>query len=282
MSVKLIQEKLIAYKCKSELEENHALREISQEVILAALGRGDFFNFASFHGGTCLRIFYGLNRFSEDLDFVLTKPNTEFNINHYLQKVVDECNAFGYKIEIQDRSKKANNIKQAFSKDKSLGKILQLNYSGKTGRMSNIRIKFEIDTNPPQKANSEMKYLDFPFVSMVNIHDKPSLFAGKIHALLCRSYTKGRDWYDFIWYTSQNIKINYDFLSTSINQQGPWQGKVIIVDKKWCKNELSKKIESLDWEIVTNDVRRFIRDFELPSLKLWSKELFLHQLSKII
>lgn len=281
MSIKLIQERLLSYECKSEREEKQALREITQEVILAALGRGDFFNHAIFHGGTCLRIFYGLNRFSEDIDFILIKQNQEFDMNPYLKKVADECKAFGFQIETQDRSNKNVTVKQAFLKENSIGKILQLNYSGQTGRMSNIRIKFELDTNPPQGSGSEMKYLDFPFVSMVNLYDKPSLFAGKIHALLCRQYIKGRDWYDFIWYTGQNISINYKFLSVTIDQQGPWQGKRIIVDEDWCIRELSKKIKSLDWAMVANDVRRFVRDFEQPSLNLWSEDLFLHQLSKI-
>lgn len=281
MSIKLIQERLLSYQCRSEKEEKQALREITQEVILAALGRGDFFNYAIFQGGTCLRIFYGLNRFSEDLDFILINPDWKFDINPHLQKVADECRAFGYRIEIQDRSREGAAIKPAFLKEDSLGRVLQLNYVGRTGRMGNIRIKFEVDTNPPAGFGREMKYLDFPFVSMVVLQDKSGLFAGKIHALLCREYIKGRDWYDFIWYTGQKISIDFKFLSAAMDQQGPWQGKGINIDLKWCIRELTRKIKSLDWPMVANDVRRFVRDSEYSSLDLWSKDLLLHQLSKI-
>jgi hypothetical protein len=123
--------------------------------------------------------------------------------------------------------------------------------------------------------------LDFPFVSAVAVQDKPSLFAGKIHALLCREYSKGRDWYDFIWYTSQGIGINYALLSSAINQLGPWKNQGVAVEKTWLASELKKKITSLDWKRAADDVQRFIRANEQPSLDLWGKKLFLHQLDKL-
>ena len=281
MSIKLIQDRLNSYNCKSELEEEHAVREITQEVALAALSRTGFFKYGIFQGGTCLRIFYGLNRFSEDLDFILKQPNPNFKLQPHLQSLSEELKAYGYNVEITDRSKTDIAVRKAFIKDDSLGKVLQLNHEGKTGPFRKIRVKLEVDTNPPSDSETQIKYLDFPFVSSVTAQDKPSLFAGKIHALLCREYIKGRDWYDFLWYTSQGVKINYKFLASALRQQGPWKSQAIDVNLDWCMAELEKSIESIDWKTTANDVQRFVRVAEQPSLNLWSKELFLAQLEKL-
>ena len=281
MSVQIIQQRLLSYNCKTDIEEQQAIREITQEVVLAALGRDDFFKHALFQGGSCLRIFYGLNRFSEDLDFILQKPAPDFQLKNYLRYLTDELSAYGYNIEITDREKADSTIKKAFLKDGSLGKVIHLRHSKQTGTPAKIRIKLEVDTNPPLGSGYELQYLDFPFVSAVAVQDKPSLFAGKIHALLCRNYIKGRDWYDFIWYTSQGIGINYEFLASAINQIGLWQNRNVKTDKIWVLGELEKKITSLNWKQVSDDVRPFIRSNEQASLNLWSKELFLGQLRKL-
>ncbi len=280
MSTKIIQDRLDSYQCKTALEEEQALREITQEVALAALGRTDFFKFAAFHGGTCLRIFYGINRFSEDFDFLLKEPYQDFNLEPYLKSLSDELDAYGYKLETTDRSKADSAVKKAFIKDDSIGRILQLNHLRADRSMRKIRIKLEIDTNPPGGSNYEIKYLDFPFVSSVTIQDLPSLFAGKIHALLCREYTKGRDWYDFIWYAGRGVDINYQFLASALKQQGPWQGQELKVDKEWSTKTLHERICSLDWQEAKDDIRRFVRQNELASLELWGKELFLDRLDK--
>jgi predicted nucleotidyltransferase component of viral defense system len=281
MSIKLIQDRLDSYNCTSNIEEEHAIREITQEVALAALGRTDFFKYAVFQGGTCLRIFYGLNRFSEDMDFILRETKRDFSLQPHLRAVSDELKAYGYDIEITDRSKVDTAVRKAFLKDDSLGKVLKLQYTDESRPLRKIRIKFEVDTNPPLGSGMEIKYVDFPFISSVTVQDKPSLFAGKIHALLCREYVKGRDWYDFLWYTSQDIGINYEFLSSALQQQGPWSGKDVQVDLKWCLEHLETKISSVDWEAAIDDVHRFIKPAELPSLELWTKDLFLSQLRKI-
>ena len=281
MSVKIIQQRLSDYNCKTDIEELHAIREITQELVLAALGRGDFFRHALFHGGTCLRIFYGLNRFSEDMDFILREADPEFQLKDHIKHLTDELAAYGYNIQISDRNQVDAKIKKAFLKDDSVGKLIEFHYAGQTGTMAKIRIKLEVDTNPPLASGSELKYLDFPFVSSVAVQDRPSLFAGKIHALLCREYVKGRDWYDLIWYTSNRTGINYGFLTSAIDQLGPWQNQNIAVDKAWTLNQLEKKIVALDWKYATEDVLRFVRTKEQPSLKLWSKELFLEQLKKL-
>jgi predicted nucleotidyltransferase component of viral defense system len=281
MSVKLIQERLDSYHCRSNLEEQHAVREITQEVTLAALGRTEFFKDALFQGGTCLRIFYGLNRFSEDMDFLLREPNRDFSLQPHLRAVRDELAAYGYQVEIVDRSQAGEAVKKAFLKDDSLGKVLQLKYRDRSGPLRKIRVKLEVDTNPPAGSGLEVKYVDFPFVSSIVVQDKPSLFAGKLHALLCRDYVKGRDWYDFLWYTSQSVPVNYVFLASALAQQGPWHSATISVDGPWCRARLQERINSVDWAAAREDVRRFVKASEYPSLELWSRELFLSRLDKI-
>ncbi|MCK4540699.1 MAG: nucleotidyl transferase AbiEii/AbiGii toxin family protein [Spirochaetales bacterium] len=281
MSIKIIQTRLDSYDCRSAIEEEHAVREITQELALAALGRTAFFKYSAFQGGTCLRIFYGLDRFSEDMDFLLKEPDSKFQLEPYLKTISDELTAYGYNIEISNRSDEDKTVKKAFLKDDSIIKVLHLSHLAGKGHIRKIKIKLEIDTNPPLKSSTEIKYLDFPYTSSVVIQDKPTLFAGKIHALLCREYLKGRDWYDFIWYTSQGIGINYKFLSSALNQQGPWKNRNMDVDRKWCHTELEKKIASIDWISAANDVHRFVRSAYHPSLELWSEDLFLSQLSKL-
>lgn len=281
MSVKIIQDRLNSYDCRSSIEEEHAIREITQEVVLAALGRTEFFKHAVFQGGTCLRILYGLNRFSEDLDFILKETDRTFDLQPHLQSVRTELDAYGYDLEIVDRSRADVAVRKAFLKDDSLGKLLQLRHADRSGPLRKLRIKLEVDTNPPSGSGMEIRYVDFPFVSSVTVQDRPSLFAGKLHALLCREYVKGRDWYDFLWYTSQGAGINYAFLASALRQQGPWKDRDLHVDLAWCLEQLGRRIRSVDWQDVREDVRRFVKTSEQPSLELWSEDLFLSQMRKI-
>ena len=281
MSVKMIQDRLDNYGCRSTLQEEQALREITQEIALAALGRTDFFQKAGLQGGTCLRIFHGLNRFSEDLDFALHQPDSTFLLKPYLDDLAKELTAYGYGLELDDRSKVTQAVRKAFVKDDSLGKLLRLNYKPATGPLRKLRIKLEVDTNPPAGATFETKYLDFPFPSAACLFDLPSLFAGKFHALLCREYLKGRDWYDFIWYTARKTPVNYAMLSSALAQTGPWKGQPVQADRSWCVENLRTKIEATDWMRARNDVRRFVKPNELPSLNLWSREFFLAQTDKL-
>jgi hypothetical protein len=135
--------------------------------------------------------------------------------------------------------------------------------------------------NPPSGTSFETKYLDFPFPSAVCVFDLPSLFAGKIHALLCREYLKGRDWYDFIWYTARKTPVNYGLLSSALAQLGPWQGQRVRTDRDWCVRHLRTKIDAMDWKQAREDVRRFVKPNELPSLDLWSRKFFLAQCEKL-
>jgi len=155
MSVRMIQDRLAGYDCRSALEEEQALREITQEIVLAALGRTDFFQKAGFQGGTCLRIFHGLPRFSEDLDFALTDADRGFRLGSYLESVATELAAYGYALEIDERDK-VGAVRMGFLKDDSLGGLLQLGYRPAMGPLRKIRIKLEVDTNPPGGARYDM------------------------------------------------------------------------------------------------------------------------------
>ena len=282
MSVRMIQDRLDGYKCQSTAEEEQALREITQEIVLAALGRTDFFQKAAFQGGTCLRIFHGMNRFSEDLDFALQVSDDSFALKPYLEALSQELAAYGYGLQMDDRSKVAQAVRMAFVKDDSLGNLLHLNYKPATGPLRKLRIKLEVDMNPPAGASFETKYLDFPFPSAVCVFDLPSLFAGKIHALLCREYLKGRDWYDFVWYTARKTAVNHELLSSALAQLGPWQGREVRTDRIWYVEQLRAKIETTDWKRARDDVQRFVKPHELPSLELWSREFFLAQCVKLV
>lgn len=281
MSIKIIQERLDSYRCRSQQEEENALREITQEVALAALSRTDFFKMAAFQGGTCLRIFYSLDRFSEDLDFVLKDPDMHFQLEPYVKHLADELNAYGYRMEIIDRSRADQAVKKCFLKDDSLGKIVSLQHVRGGTEQKKIRIKLEVDANPPAGSNFENKFLDFPFACSVTAQDAPSLFAGKSHALFCREYGKGRDWYDFIWYVSRKIPVNYTLLSNALNQVGPWAGLNVRADKDWYCAEMKRKIVSVDWEEIKAELARFLKPEAVGTLQVWNQEFFLDRLTKL-
>jgi len=281
MSIRMIEQRLKSYTVSSEIEEMQALREITQEIILASLGKTGFFSQASFKGETCLRIFHGLNRFSEDLDFTLLEPNPEFAWQEYLAVVETDVVSFGYQMEVTDRHETESTVRLAFLKDEAVGKILQLRYAGKTKILEKIRIKLEIDTNPPSGGQNELKYMDFPYLSPISVQNPATLFAGKIHALLCRKYVKGRDWYDFIWYTARKTPVNYLYLEEALRQSGPWKDTKVHVDKSWLRDALHQRITSIDWKEAGNDVRRFIPVGEQFSIDFWNAEVFLQQLDKL-
>lgn len=282
MSVDIIQRRLDDYRCASREEEDHALREITQEVALAGLGRTDLFKFAAFLGGTCLRIFYGLNRFSEDVDLVLKEPSSTFRIEPYLKNIAQEVSAYGYQMEVSNLSKDDRIVQKAFLKDGSIGRMFHLKHIRADRSMAKIRIKVEVDTNPPSGGKYEVKYLAFPFPAAVTCHDEPSLLAGKLHALLCREYVKGRDWYDLLFYTARRIRPNYALFSSSMKQSGPWEGQQIDFNARWCHEALVKKIRSLDWKAARTDVSSFVRSYERPSLELWGPEFFESQIDFLV
>lgn len=273
-----IQSRLSDYHCKSAREEDQALCEILQDLILAALGRTGFFCKAAFHGGTHLRIFHGLKRFSEDLDFALKEGDADFAFSPYLDKVKAELASFGVKVEVVDKSKADSTVKKAFLKDDSIIRILNLKFMNNVGSRQTprkLRIKLEVDSLPPAGATYESLSLSFPFPSSVTAFDLPSAFSGKMHALLCREYVKGRDWYDFIWYCGARVPLNHALLSAAIDQNGPWAGQHIRTSDTWARDELKKAISSLDWQKAREDVEPFIHETELASLQYFNAEYFM-------
>lgn len=241
----------------------------------------NFYEKAAFHGGTCLRIFYTLNRFSEDLDFSLLHPDSDFDFSRYLDHLKQEFKTFGYEIEIKERPAAHTQVKSLFLKENSIGKFLTLHHQKLNSRPKSIKIKLEIDINPPDGAEVENKYCDFPLNFAVTAQKISSLFAGKIHALLTRAYTKGRDWYDFLWYAGRKTEINILYLTNALNQTGSWAGQNIKVNNVWILRRLQKRIEEIRWDETKIDILRFIKPIELKSLDLWTTEYFLSKLNDL-
>lgn len=281
MSLTIIQDRLKSYNSRSKQEEINALKEIYQEIALAGLARSDFFKAGAFQGGTSLRIIHQLKRFSEDLDFTLLKPSEEFRWQHYLNAIEMEFNSFGVQLEIKERLQAQGPIKTAFLKEDSFAKILELSYDRLPSDEQKITIKLEVDTNPPDGSVFVNTFLTYPYPFSILVQDFPSLFAGKCHALLCRKYEKGRDWFDFLWYLSKGIQINYLLLRNALYQMGPYQGQHIPFSKKWLVEAFRKKIIETDWRVAKRDVEYFLRQEERRFVEHWSKELFEAQIEKM-
>jgi predicted nucleotidyltransferase component of viral defense system len=275
-----VDDMLKKYSCSSIDDYRNALKEIIQEITLLGLFRSNFFDVAAFYGGTSLRIFYGLERFSEDLDFSLIKKNKDFNIEPYCSFVKDELASFGFNVEVSKKYKnKETNIESAFIKGGTL--IHLLNITGINPPVKGVagnelmKIKLEVDTDPPGGAGYEVKYQLTPVPFSVKIFDSGSLFAGKVHAVLCRGWksnrVKGRDLYDFIWYLSRSVKLNIDHLEKRMRQSGHVSGNEKL-GKDRLIGLLKEKFDLIDYEQAKRDVIPFIKD--QFAVKLWSKEFF--------
>ena len=276
VDVDILRNRLEQYRAASIAEEDHAMREILQEYVLAALTRTDFFAKAAFHGGTHLRIFHGLRRFSEDLDFALLSPNVSFELKPYLNAIKSELVAIGLEVEVADKAKGEAQVKKAFVKEGSLVRLLSVQYHAPRGGRSprKLQIKIEVDANPPAGVKTEMKLLRFPFRAAVANYDLPSSFSGKLHALLCRPYVKGRDWYDFDWYAGNRVAPNIPLLSSAIFQNGPWEGMQLDIDAAWIRREMIAKITSLDWKAAKEDLEPFVREEERGILDSFNAQYF--------
>lgn len=278
--IDLIRNRLAEYDPGNSIDEENALKEIVQEIILFALWRADFFRVAAFQGGTSLRILYGLNRFSEDIDFILREPNTGFQWQPFLENIAGTCEEFGIAPEVLDRQRMDNHVKTALIKDTSIASQLNFRfYSQPRGRK--LTIKLEIDANPPAGSDFEYTYLSFPVDYEVCHQDLRSNFSLKIHALLCRPYLKGRDWYDFNWYIARGIAPNIGLLQNALVQHGPWRGQDVNVDRVWLENALRDRMTSIDWRDAAADVERFLKPVEQQSLQLWSERFYLHKLEQL-
>ena len=275
----VIEEMLKSYQVDNIYDRKNAMKEIMQEIVLCGLSRAGFFKEAAFYGGTALRIFYGLDRFSEDLDFSLEQINLDFDLCSYFPVLEKEVKTFGLNVELQEKEKtKDSNIRSAFLKGNTKEHLL-LFYAderlvGTVDKNEVVKIKFEVDTNPPAFATYEHKYRLLPVPYEIRLYDMPSLFAGKIHAVICRGWQsriKGRDLYDYIFYLSKAVTVNQKHLRARLIDSG------YISENQECtleeiKTMLKNRFDSIDFLQARKDVEPFIRDTSV--LDIWSSDFF--------
>lgn len=282
----ILQKMLEKYEINNEQDEINAMKEIIQEIVLSGLSRGRFFDEAAFYGGTALRIFYGLDRFSEDLDFALIKPNINFDLSKYFTFIENEVKSYGLNLVVNKKEKgEYSNITSAFLKGDTMEQVLLFftdnNHQINNKVLKDIKIKFEVDINPPAGANYELKYQLLPSPYQIRLYDLPSLFAGKIHAILCRKWnlrTKGRDLYDYVFFLSLNTKVNIDLVKNK------------LIESKYIKESdsfnidilrelLKEKFKEINYDNAREDVKPFIKN--ISSLDLWSSDFFISITDKL-
>ena len=282
----IIEQMLESYEIKNTNDEINALKEIIQEIVLSGLSRGNFFDVAAFYGGTALRIFYNLDRFSEDMDFALIIPNKEFDLSKYFNYIEKELKSYGLNLEISSKSKtKDSNITSAFLKGDTVEHILKFFPNEENHKYNSIlrklKIKFEVDINPPSGATYEEKYKLLPSPHQVKLYDKESLFAGKIHAILCRNWskrTKGRDLYDYIFFLAHNTKVNLELVKNKLIDSN-YIDSDDMFDINKLRNLLIKKFNEIDYNEAKEDVISFIKNVD--SLRLWNKDFFIDITEKL-
>ena len=272
MNNEIYNSMLQGYPMNTEQQKRNAIFEVNQQVILAGLYNGGFFDEAAFYGGTCLRIFHGLQRFSEDMDFSLLAPSDNFDFTKYFQPIKDMFKIVGRDVEIKKKDKQNfGKVESAFLKDNT--DVYDVSFQTE----KSIRIKIEVDTNPPLKFNTEQKLLLLPKSFMTKCFTLPDLFAGKMHALVFRAWknrVKGRDWYELEWYVRHRIPLDFNHLAERILQ---FNGKLIT--KNEFMDLLRQRLTSTNINMVKADVLPFIRQPE--ELDIWSNEYFL-QLANMI
>ena len=263
---------LSAYDLSTEQQKRNAIFEVNQQVILAGLYNGGFFDVAAFYGGTCLRIFHGLQRFSEDMDFSLLALDEKFDFTKYFQPIIDEFTTVGREVEIKKKDKKSfGKVESAFLKDNT--DVYDVSFQTD----KSIKIKIEVDTQPPLKFSTEQKLLLLPHSFMTRCFTLPDLFAGKMHALVYRVWknrVKGRDWYDFEWYVRHNIPLDFAHLAERVSQ---FNNEVI--EQSSFLTKLKERLASANINQVKNDVLPFVRNPK--ELDIWSNDYFL-QLADLI
>jgi hypothetical protein len=275
-----VTQMLARYDCQSSDDYVRALREILQEIALLGLWRSKFFEKAAFYGGTALRILYGLDRFSEDLDFSLLEPLAVFNLAGYSAALEKELKAFGFDVRVEQKRKSvATPVQSAFLKADTVNQLLVIQAGAEIARQippgQVIRIKLEVDTDPPGGFATENRYLLQPLPFSVRSYTLPDLFAGKMHALLCRRWkhrVKGRDWYDLVWYCARHPQLHLAHLEERMRQSGHWSTAQPFTAEE-LRRHLEQAIDRLDVDQARREVLPFVRDPE--ALTVWSKEFFI-------
>lgn len=270
-----------SYNPKTIDETKAILRELLQEIVLVGLSRSKFFEHASFYGGTALRIFYGLNRYSEDLDFTLNYQDPTFSLEPFTNKIKEVASSYGLEIEIVNKT----TIDSAFAKLNTYRTFINLKLNSDMTKVLHrdelLKVKFEIDCNPALGFTKVTRWLDTPEFSPIVVLDEKSLFAGKLHAILCRNYNntvKGRDYYDFLFYIRRRIKPNMTYLKNKLIDSG----KITANDEfniEVLKGMLIERFNNLDFKQVTQDARRFV--FKDEDLSYYSKELFIDMVNRL-
>lgn len=247
----------------SDEEKINKTREFLQILILKIMFDKDFFNNLAFVGGTALRILYGMRRYSEDLDFSLVKKQ-KYNFKTLISQLVYELRQ--YNLNVEPKNKESSTVHNSFLKFPDL-----LNKLGLTGvKKLNLSIKVEIDTNPPNGWHSALIPITDSFVFVVNSFDLPSLYATKLHACLFRRFTKGRDFYDLVWYLGKKIEPNYILLNNAVKQT---EKKNLRIGQTNLKQFIRDKLKKTDFDLVRKDVERFLEN--KPELKLLDRNLIL-------
>jgi len=281
-----IEEIIKTYNPETINDNKAILREIVQSIVLVGLSRTDFFKKASFYGGTALRIFYDLNRYSEDLDFTLNNVDKNFSITPFIESIKNVALSYGLELEISIKQKQISTpVESAFAKINTYQTFINLKMNSELTKLLHkdevIKVKFEIDCEPALGFIVENKWIDMPEFAPVIVLDEASLFAGKLHAILCRNYkntVKGRDYYDFLFYVRRGISPNLNYLRNKLINTGKINEKDTF-NIEVLKEMLIKRFEQVDFEQVKNDTERFIINNE--DLSTYSKDLFVQMAKKI-
>ena len=272
MKNEIFDNMLSRYELTTEQQKRNAIFEVNQQIILAGLYAGGFFESAAFYGGTCLRIFHGLQRFSEDMDFSLMAPDENFDFSKYFQPIIDAFALVGREVEITKKDKKSfGKVESAFLKDNT--DVYDVTFQTE----KSIKIKIEVDTNPPLNFTTEQKLLLQPHSFMTRCFTLPDLFAGKMHALVYRAWknrVKGRDWYDFEWYVRNGIALDFAHLAERCKQ---FNGEDITPES--FKAKLIERLSTADIKQVKEDVLPFVRNPK--ELDIWSNDYFV-QLAEMV
>ena len=275
------------YECQSVDDYVRALREIMQEIALLGLWRSKFFEKAAFYGGTALRILYGMDRFSEDLDFSLVEPMTDFQLSRYGSAVERELRSFGFEASLTTKPKKiVSPVQSAFLKANTLHHLLTIKSDEKVDwpipRDQVLKIKIEVDTDPPSGFATENKFVLQPVPFSIRTFVLPDLFAGKMHAVLCRKWknrVKGRDWYDLVWYAANHPKLQVNHLEQRMIQSGDLKKDEKIDREKFFALAMDA-VENVDVDQARKEVEPFVKNPD--ALKVWSKEFFRDVASRIV
>lgn len=275
----VIEQMLRPYEAQTLYDKENAIKEVVQEIVLCGLSRAGFFQQAAFYGGTALRIFYGLDRFSEDLDFSLKIPGADFSLAPYLPTLEKEVRAYGMNFNVETKEKSVDSaIRSAFLKGNTKEHILMFyadeRLAPSIAASKLIKVKFEVDTNLPEFATFERKYRLLPIPYDISLYDMPSLFAGKIHAVICRAWktrVKGRNLYDYVFYLSRGTDVNLRHLEARLAQSGYIEADRTIGIGD-VKEMLCTRFEQIDFDQAKQDVLPFIRNPD--TLTLWSADFF--------